>query len=254
MIIFLIILIIAMCGTAFLLHFCYDTVHIWGNNLTKELLQPSLSDLIEEESEKFSKADPPEEIERKQRINEIVSYNNERKRREYVEKIISPSYYYLKLLKAVELANNITTGENVAFFILPLYLILFTSKILFKLNVSEKFWLCTIIALLTCVFVMWVSFVIYKKTPLAIKKYNEDLLRLEERLSIEYDNNKASGKLEHNISKRHFVNNCIIENHSKYIFSIKETCFFRAHTRKTLNIIATIIYFLFFFRLPEYYL
>ena len=183
-----------------------------------------------------------EERERKERINEIIDCKNKQQRQKYVDEIIAPAYHYFRAKN--EINNYQAENDNGCFAYLILFLptLVYMGFELLKLGVSEYILLCMVIALIPCIIGDWIIYLIYKRTPLTIKHFELDLDVLAKGFEHTYNYYRENGKLEFTISKESFVNNCIIEQHNKYLCSIKQTVVLRSTIRKMIGILAAFVF------------
>lgn len=219
------------CFTAFALMFSCDKAKIWGDTEEPKLHMPRLADLQEEERLKFDKNDTEEEWDRKQRTNDSIDWRSGMERQEYVEKVISPAYHYFMLKGEIEgLQSNCDDG-----FFPGLTLQLFSLLLIVQsLNRMEIFnsWIislfvATVVCSVSCFIISW----LYKN------RWRYTVMEIED---FAYDYCDWS-------------NNYIIEKHYEYLYSIKNTVYFRHAVRKILFDASWWIYLLFFFRVPERY-
>lgn len=213
------------CFTAFAFIYSYDKADIKldienGENATIKM--PKLEDLQEEELLIVSENDSVDEIARKQRVNEGIRRRNKEQRQKYIDDVINPAIRYFSLRKDIEYCQS-EYRSVLSPIIMQLFSLLCCSRMLISINTFDS-WILTILFVATiCTISSLIIHWIYKN-----KCHN---IRMGGYEFIGYELPQHS--------------NHIICNHIEFLYSIKETVWFRYSIRKIFYGVTSIIFLLF---------
>lgn len=205
----------------FLYFFSYDTAAIWSKE-DPPLHMPKLEDL------QYNSDSHPS-------VYHMDSY---------VKEIISPAYYYFKIVDRIEHYQN--NAEYSGCMLFPLFQLISIScnyDALSKLQFAKYEYWYLIIAIITTIIGDLILYKLYKITSFAIKHFVDDK-HYTKKSFYESAYDQAKGKVPFGISKENFVNNMILDMHFGYVLSIEKTVIIRHFLRPITAILSVIVYVL----------
>ena len=223
------------CVTAFVLSYCFDTAKLWKDDEEPSIRMPSIYDL-------------PDDCDR---------YTMEK----YINKQIIPAHNYFSLKSEIKGMQNYEHESIVVYLVVHTVSTLLIGFSLFKMDIMPKF-LCVALPLVVCVAASFLENLIYKKSKFVICSNRRNATSLKK----EYDewkerNNRVieQQNREHldlrftgfEIDEEDDLNNFVISEHCYYLKVIHNTVKRRYYVRKCITFICGAIYILFIMRVPD---
>ena len=213
------------CFTAFAFIYSYDKSDIKldienGENATIKM--PKLEDLQEEELLIVSENDSVDEIARKQRANEGINRRNKEQRQKYIDDVINPAIRYFSLRKDIEYCQSKYRGVFSPILV-QLFSLLCCSQMLIRTYPLDSWIFIILVVAAICTVSSLIIYWIYKNKCHNIRMGGYEFIGYE----LPRDSNH------------------IICNHIEFLYSIKETVWFRYSIRKIFYGVSSIIFLLF---------
>lgn len=207
------------CAVSLILKYCYDEEKIWHNDeIEPRLHMPKLQDL-------------------KNKCDIYVQ-------QDYVEKVIIPSRDYFS---AVSDINTYQDNEPLLQLMAWLPTFLLVPNAFRRAEFFPYIWLDIVIGIIACVLLTVIISVIYNQTKLKLGTFELSISDIKN--DFYYIQNH--GGFQFDLSDENALNNFIIEKHYNYISFVHYTIEKRYRTKKVVEIISGLIYFLFIWRIPN---
>ena len=220
------------CFTAFALIYACDKENIWGDIGDKktEIQMPKIRDIEDEIEDKKD------------------SYLFKDFLQDFVDKKICPATKYFTLLNEIKnyQYDKGGTPEIIPSSILQIFTIGLSSIMLVKAEVIESLILSVICVTIVCSVFSFIIYWVYKHYWRCRK------LRAKHFTYDEYfykDLFESTAEIDK--SRKRALINYFISDHYEYLYTIKDNVIFRYFTKKVLFSLSWIIYFLFFFTIPD---
>lgn len=212
----LIIAIVAYFFISFILMYCTDRAKLWENYEEPFLHQPSIYDL-KDTTDKYL-------------INK------------YVKEVVCPSYNYFILKGEIKKIQEADSADSLVYLFFQLLSLAVSVFCAIKAFPNDSPFAIGVATIVICFLGYYVLSKIYDKY-FSIAHFNTSIKDLKQ--DFIYD------EKEYAISEEDAFNNYVISIHYRYLCNIEETVRFRKSILKIISGIATIIYLLFFFRVPD---